>query len=410
VSQSERVIALDVLRGFALFGVLLSNLNDWYGTPAARTALERGLAFVQKYFVEGRFVTLLSFMFGLGFAIQLMRAEARGRAVRGMYYRRCAALLAIGVVHGTLVWSGDILTTYALLGCVLLLFRGMGRRGLLASAAACLVLGRYVMMLAFRAAHLRTVPRIPETTADWVYAHGSYALATRQHVIDYLDWHGRWPAVMYWYTLALFLFGLWLGRSGLLTALTTDRRLLRRVALAGVAAAVVGAAAGYLIDTRWAPLAAYPEGGIHDPHFWSPRTAASVLADSVETMGMSAAYAALIVLTLIRGRAGARLFGALVPVGRMALTTYLTQSVVCQLVFSGYGLGYYGRVGFGGMLVFSLVLFAVQVAVSRWWLARFEFGPAEWVWRTLTYGRRRFRRSTASSRGSGGRAAGMKRA
>src|SRR4029077_14915087 len=99
--------ALDLLRGWAMFGVLWSNLNDWYGTRDPITSVDRGLAFTQAWLIEGRFITLLCILFGIGFGIQLLRADERGVDVTGTYYRRSLALLAIGIVHGVLIWSGD---------------------------------------------------------------------------------------------------------------------------------------------------------------------------------------------------------------------------------------------------------------------------------------------------------------
>src|SRR4051812_41830601 len=123
VAPSERIHALDLLRGWAMFGVLLSNLNDWYGTADETTRLDRVLGFTQNWLVSSRFYTLLCFLFGIGFGIQLMRAAERGTSVQRTYLRRSAALLAIGLIHGLLIWHGDILTMYALVSFALVLFR-----------------------------------------------------------------------------------------------------------------------------------------------------------------------------------------------------------------------------------------------------------------------------------------------
>src|SRR5215471_4075679 len=130
VSSAERVLLLDVLRGLAMFGVLWSNLNDWYGTTDPVTGLQHALAWIQDGLIESRFYSLLAFLFGIGFAIQLTRAEERGLDVRAMFCRRMAALLGIGILHGMLIWRGDILTAYALVG-LLLVFSGGFHRALL---------------------------------------------------------------------------------------------------------------------------------------------------------------------------------------------------------------------------------------------------------------------------------------
>src|SRR5262249_33563507 len=125
VAPGERIAALDLLRGWAMFGVLWSNLNDWYSATAPATRFDKVLAWSQEWLLESRFYTLLCLLFGIGFGIQLARAAERGVDVRAAYYRRSAALLAIGIIHGTLIWFGDILTMYALVAFALVLFRGV---------------------------------------------------------------------------------------------------------------------------------------------------------------------------------------------------------------------------------------------------------------------------------------------
>src|SRR5215467_5934155 len=116
VAAQERILLIDLLRGLAMFGVLWSNLNDWYGVTDPSTTLASAFHWIQENVIESRFYSLLGFLFGYGFGIQLLRAEERGVDVRVMFYRRMGALLAIGVAHGLFVWRGDILTAYAITG------------------------------------------------------------------------------------------------------------------------------------------------------------------------------------------------------------------------------------------------------------------------------------------------------
>src|SRR5215475_9231565 len=134
VAPGERIQALDLLRGWAMFGVLWSNLDDWYGVADEKTWLDRTIGFVQENFVESRFFILLCVLFGIGFGIQLTRATQRGVSIQTTYMRRSAALLAIGLVHLTLIWHGDILTEYALVSFALLLFRDVAPKRQLAWA------------------------------------------------------------------------------------------------------------------------------------------------------------------------------------------------------------------------------------------------------------------------------------
>jgi len=188
VAPSERIHALDLLRGWAMFGVLLSNLNDWYGTADETTRLDRILSFSQQWFIEGRFYTLLCFLFGIAFGIQLLRAEERGTSVQLTYLRRSAALLAIGLIHGLLIWHGDILTMYALVAFALVLFRdATPRRQLVWAAGLFLFASEVLSRLRWLAGQRYMVPGSPPTTANWIYGHGTYAQIAHQRVADFSD-------------------------------------------------------------------------------------------------------------------------------------------------------------------------------------------------------------------------------
>jgi uncharacterized protein len=384
VAPSERIQALDLLRGWAMFGVLWSNLNDWYGTTEETTRFDRILSFSQEWLVESRFYTLLCFLFGIGFGIQLMRATERGTSLQRTYVRRSAALLAIGLIHGLLIWRGDILTLYALVSFSLLLFRDSTPRQQLAWAAGiALFSSEVITRVRWLAGQRYMVPREPATTANWIYGHGSYRQIAQQRVHDFADWWGRWGLVTYFAVLAMFLVGVWAIRSGFARRVFTEPRTTRRflagcvvVALVGYAAEIFGAkiliSARRVEPTTTSVMLSWRTFVVH------------ALDWSVEASGL--AYAAVLLL-VFQTKRGARLLAPLAATGRMALTTYLTQSVICTTLFYSYGFRLIGRVGYTGMFVITVVLFAVQMAVSVWWLKRYRFGPVEWLWRTLTYGR-----------------------
>jgi uncharacterized protein len=385
VAPAERIAALDLLRGWAMFGVLWSNLNDWYGTTDPATRLDRVLSFTQDWFVEGRFYTLLCFLFGIGFGIQLTRAAARGTDVRTAYMRRSAALLAIGLVHGLFIWSGDILTMYALASFALLLFRNVTPRRQLASGVVLWVLGVYlVRRLRFLAGMRVMVARIPSATGGWVYGHGTLAQIHAERVLRYADWFGRWGLTTYMSILAMFLVGVWAVRSGFLQRVVTDARLTRKVALVSAIVALIGYASEVFGPKILPSSATFPASAL-DWRLWFPSEPIySVIGLATEATAVL--YAALMLLAF-RTSLGKRVLAPLAAAGRMALTTYLTQSVVCTFLFYSYGLRWIGTRSFTNMFEITLTLFAVQMALSSWWLRRFRFGPVEWVWRTLTYGR-----------------------
>jgi len=386
IAPEERIHALDLLRGWALFGVLWSNLNDWYGTADPVTGLDRALSWTQNYLIESRFYSLLIILFGIGFGIQLMRADERGIDVRNTYYRRSAALLAIGIVHGSLIWGGDILTIYALVSFALVMFRTASNRQLVTAAILLHFLGSPVVWDAMYLAGLRFM--VQTAPLDFLFPHGSWMEVERARLAQYLGWLGRWGLRSYPTILASFIIGLWAVKSGYLRRIVENPASTRRLLFVAIFAAGVGYASWVYADVLW-PIAQPPSG--FQPRFPFPYFQLFVLRRAVltvfdwATVGSAIAYACVLLLLSQRPRA-ARFLRPLAAAGRMGLTTYLTQSVVCTLLFYSYGLGWFGNVGFTGMLVITLVIYACQMAASVWWLKRFRFGPAEWLWRTLTYG------------------------
>jgi len=386
VAPDERIQALDLLRGWALFGVLWSNLNDWYGTTDPVTNLDHALSWTQQYLIESRFVSLLVILFGIGFGIQLTRANDRGFDVRNTYYRRSAALLAVGVVHGSLVWSGDILTMYALVSFALVMFRTATNRQLVIAASLLYGLGSSVLWDVTYLAGLR----FPVQTAslDYLFPHGSWLDVERARLAGYLGWLGIYGLRSYPDLLASFVIGLWTVKSGYLRRVVENPASTRRLLLVAVVATAVGYATWAYSEVLW-PRAQAPSGveqRFPFPYFQLLvlRRVVLMLFDWVN-VGGSIVYACVLLLLSQRPRA-ARALRPLAAAGRMGLTTYLTQSVVCTVLFYSYGLRWYGTVGFTGMLVITLVIYACQMIVSTWWLKRFRFGPAEWLWRKLTYG------------------------
>lgn len=389
VAPEERIQALDVLRGWAMFGVLWSNLNDGYGTREPVTMADHALSLTQNWLVESRFYTLLILLFGIGFGIQLMRADRVSTDLRTNYYRRSAALLAIGIVHGTLVWRGDVLTIYASVAFALVMFRTAGTRRLVISAVVLWFVAPIVLREVFFFSGLKyMMPDLAgESTA--VYAHGSWLQIEHARAAGYLQWLGRWGLRSYFSILAAFLIGFWSVKTGYFRRVIEEPRTTRRLLAFAIVAAAVGYATWHWVPAIW-PAVQPPNNSV--PEFPYPYFQLSVLRQFVlkffswDTEGTAIAYACLLLLISQRPR-GKRLLRPLAATGRMALTTYLTQSVVCTLLFYSYGLGWYGSVGFTGMFVITLILFGSQMAASTWWLARFRYGPAEWFWRALTYGR-----------------------
>lgn len=401
IAASERIVAMDVLRGFALLGILLMNIEAFVGPPiASLSGLDPSLTGADRIvdaaiciLVQGKFYLLFSLLFGMGFGVMMQRAAARGHAFGVVYLRRTLALLAIGLIHLLLIWSGDILTVYALIALPLLLVFRQVPTGQLPYWALTLYVLTLLMVAGFSAlgalAQLdpaaaammqgelqQEAAKMARLIADEraAYGGGSYAQAVGQRMHD--------AAVMVPYILlmggqilAMFVLGAWFVRSGAIAQPQAWPRLyatLRYVALP--------LGLGLMSVSFWmVPTVAFDRLDL----ITGIATVLMLIASSLMSLGYLAWI--LRVLDTDTPHVGARWLRGLAPAGRMALTNYLAQSLVCTLIFYGYGLGFFEQLPRAWQVPFVLVLFALQVLFSRWWLARYRYGPAEWIWRAVTY-------------------------
>lgn len=413
VATAGRIDLLDGLRGAAIFGILIANMmvvSGYFFLSGAERALlptaaaDDVVAFLVRMLLEGKFYSIFSLLFGYGFAVQFASAAARGVEFAPLFRRRLRGLLLIGLAHAVFLWYGDILLLYALLGFLLLRFRQSTDRTLLRVTVACLVLPVvvYLLMLTVSLAMGSGAPPAadvgPDPTAEFVammttaWREGSWLESFRANLFGLA---GRWVdlflSVRFPKVFGMFLLGLYLGRRGFGMDLERDRPTLRRVLMAGLAIGLPASAA-----MSW----------LEGLEVYFPPSPLGLLQTVVAAIGVPAlalAYAAGIALAF--GSAwGRRLMGRMGAAGRMALTNYLMHSAIMIVLFYGWGLGWYGRMGPAITTPIALAICAAQVPLSRWWLARFQFGPVEWLWRQYTYGRRLPIRRAASR--PGGQAAG----
>jgi uncharacterized protein len=377
VDPSDRIDAIDVLRGLALFGVLAMNIVTVFRVsifaqflPDAEPAglLDRVVAAVLTVAVDFKALALFSLLFGVGLAIQFERLAGNARRMI-LLVRRLAVLLAIGLVHLYLIWNGDILVEYSLVGFVVLPFLG-GPRWLLAGAAL-LLLGLYVTMPL-----LPPIVALPDAAgmaalvadATRTYSTGGFldVLAFRIHEVPAI-----FPlhVMVFPRTVGLFLFGAFAWRSGVLRRASANRHLLYGIATFGI---LLGG--GLSLAAAGRELFDWPSLG--RGRFPAERLGAVVLA-----LGYAAAVIAAV--NLSNGR---RMLAWAAPLGRMAFTNYLAQSVICGWIFYGYGLGQFGRPGVAATLAIGVFVYVAQVVFSAWWLRRYRFGPVEWFWRSCMYG------------------------
>jgi uncharacterized protein len=363
--------------------IAISFSSGWFRPEPGTQPADVAVNWFIKLFLHGKAMTLLTFLFGLGFALQLSRAQERGQDIRGTYARRLLVLLFIGLCH-TVLWWGDVTSHYALLGFVLIAFRSCRPRTLLAWAAVLVIVPQLVMALPGVTPAVRLAlgqPASEDSLREVVVAavrgpdFGAATIAQLRHYASYLaqivGWYPAW-------ILGRFLIGYYAGVRGLLDGDgAAHLPLFRRLLLWGAAIGIVTSAIGFVLHSSF--MARYellPAGQL-----------ASLAVTEASVLAVTAAYVALAVL-LMQRPAWRRVLVIVAPIGRMPLTVYLSQTVIATSLFYGWGLGLSGKVGPAGSFGIAVTIYALQLVACRFWMRRFRFGPVEWVWRTLAYGRR----------------------
>jgi len=400
LSAAERLPVVDMLRGAALLGILVENILFFSGPrelwqllpPLWPGAVDRAYNFGVLWLEQGKVYSLFAGLFGFGIAMQMQRAGTGGFMV--LYLRRLVVLLGIGLVHGLFIWWGDILFQYAILGFCLLPFRRVKDRPLLIAAG---VLWLTPVLCAAGLAALSEVARrlgVDARTAGGqavllqaaqeslrVYGHGTWLEIQGLRMREFLAAQGE-VVMLLPGMLMMFLLGLYAGRRGLLHAPVEHAALWRRLL-------VWGLPSGLVVHLAYAVVATSID--VTQPGLLAGST---FILYALGLPPLALGYIAGLIVLLQRAT-WQRVLRPLAALGEMSLTNYLLQSVVCTLLFYSYGLGWFGRMGPALSLVPTLALFALQVVLSNWWLKRFRFGPLEWAWRAVTYGKAPPMRRTA---------------
>lgn len=369
----ERIELLDALRGVALLGIFVVNVGDYARTSG--TAIDALMARAVRVLAEGSFYPLFSFLFGVGFALFLERARTRGAPELRLFLRRALGLAIFGVLQYVLLEPRSILLRYAVLSVPLLALRGSAQRMLLAFAAALLLATAMqgIALARLDAAGPRQPtparPAVDDPSADPGAArpHERFAPVVAERARALVSY--RPTALRRNTTLgpifACFLLGVWAWRRGVLRG-APRRTWLERGALLGGVVGLLGNVVAFELDRE------------HE----ATRRALLALCDPALALAYACAIALL--YDTARGRALLAPFG---PLGRLGLTNYLMQSVAMSLLFLDYGLGLQHRLGEATCVGIACGVTGVQIVASGRWLRSFRYGPAEWTWRRLTYGR-----------------------
>lgn len=382
--RGARLVQVDALRSFALLGILVVNItvfaSPYYGyglvDPNFHSAGDILVRLTVRFLFETKFYLLFSFLFGYSFSLSMGSAEQAGEAFKPKMIRRLATLWIIGATHAVLLFHGDILTTYAVLGLFLLALRHRSDRRL-ARLAARLVIATTLIWAALGLLLMMT-DTATDPAVDMAGARetlDAYRSSPSRVILQNLE-----ELKITWIVLglsqaptalAMFLIGLVAGRRQLLAKTDDHRQLLRRLVLLGLAIGLPGAA-----------IYASSEIYTDDPGLVILGLSASFLTAPF----LSGAYAAGLILWF-QTPGGARMARMLAPAGRMALSNYLLQSLICAFIFYAYGLRLMGTIGPPAAFALALAIFAVQLALSHWWMRRFAFGPIEYPLRAVTHWR-----------------------
>ncbi|MFN0133074.1 MAG: DUF418 domain-containing protein [Phycisphaerales bacterium] len=425
VAPHERLGAVDALRGVAVLGILAMNIGAFalpmaaYMDPMSASEYGGSLTgwnyawwLITHQFFDLKMMTIFSMLFGAGLVLIGRRASdpASGRldGFAGLYYRRLLVLFVIGMLHAYLLWYGDILVAYSLCGLVLYPLRNVRPSRLIVLGVVLMGVtmvfsitsGAFFGYAREQARQAQEIiaaggtpsdlqssmretwtgieagikPSSEEISREVAAISGSALSALRENAMhSFFMQTFIFLTMMCWRITGCMLLGMALMKSRVFSAERTDRFYVR-MALAGlgIGMPLVAVGAYDLLRTRFDIPHAYLVG----MHF-----------NYVGSVLVSLGYISLIMLAWRRGWLRSVL-ARLAAVGRIPLTNYLAQSLICTFIFYGWGLGMFGEFERGTLALFVFGVWALQLAWSPWWTARFRFGPAEWLWRTISYGRR----------------------
>jgi uncharacterized protein len=400
IQHTERAQILDVLRGIAILGIFINNIYGFSGYGSfteefkeqlSTYPIDKVISFLQTMLVEGKFYSLFSLLFGIGFSIIIIRNEQKGMNAFKVFYRRIAILFLIGAAHIYFLWDGDILLLYAMLGFILPLFKKCSDKGLLIWAALLILSplvidvikillqvnpGDFLQPIAEGIDKKTGVPT-DDGWRTYLFKDGSgwqewrnYQSSSFIYRYQYLLNSNRIPKV-----LGMFLIGFYVGRKMMYANLSNYATLLKKLMLWGF---IIGLPASFAMawfagDGKNVYQSVW---GLLDTFFYA-----------IGVVPLSLAYVSAICLYWVKTK-GINKLSVFAPVGRMALTNYLLQTIFGVLIFYGVGLGVGQKIGPVYFIPIAIGFYLLQVIFSNIWLKYFQFGPFEWAWRSLTYGKK----------------------
>jgi uncharacterized protein len=393
VAPSERISQIDTLRGFALLGILIMNIQNFsmigaaYLNPTAYgdlNGLNRLVWMFSHIFANLKFVTIFSMLFGAGIVLMTSKIEAKGRGSAGIHYRRIFWLLIIGLIHAHLFWSGDILVPYALCALLGWFFRKVSPGKLLATGIALYAIASAIYIFFGSTMQYWPEASVQQTLTSWMPNAEQVAETLAHYRASFFEQIGHRVEDSIFFETAYFMFhtgwrigGMMLiGMAFFKWGIVTGRRSAKfytwmTVMGFGIGLPIVIFGMYRNFAAGWAMEYSFFLGSQFN--YWA-------------AFFVSCGYIGVIML-ICRSGAMKGVTSRLAAVGRMALTNYLSQTLICTTIFYGHGFGLYGSVERKYQILIVFAVWTLQLIVSPVWLKYFRFGPAEWVWRSLTYGK-----------------------
>ena len=398
VQAAEREHFMDVLRGFAILGIFIANLASfsWYNESAHATGpyllegLDHKMEFLHHMFIEGKFYSIFSLLFGWGIALQIKRGEAKGMNAAPTILRRLAFMLLLGAFH-LMIWSGDIVFFYALLGFILLPLRKFSNKILL-------VTGVILILSPILLYWLKMLYPILHRPSDHLQELGIRATTNLMHIKNEEEFiglmqHGNWwdqfkanlGGVFFRYSyllfvsripkvLGMFLIGYVIGRTDFYKNLLRYKKQVIYSLLIGL---LISLPANFYL----ARYMSYFNGDYYD---LKTKGLYQTIFYAIGVAPLGLCYVAIFMLSF-QTTIGKKFLSLLAPAGKMAFSNYIAQSLIGNFIFMGAGLGYMGKIGPVYFTLLGLMVFIVQVICSTIWLKYFNYGPLEWLWRSATY-------------------------
>jgi uncharacterized protein len=388
VQPAERISEIDIVRGIALFGILMVNMS-FFKAPVMmdrlpsyyNPGLEQFCAWFIQLFFTGKFYAIFSFLFGLGFYLFMERTLAKGLTLMPLYRRRLLILLAFGAVHLFLLWSGDILFTYALVGFILLGFRQKTLQSLKRWIIGLFITTLFLQGIFGLVQGLGKVfsgdqysRMMAEIIGDSivVYTGGSFSELVAYRLVNEIPYILISLIVWIPAVLAFFLCGFYAGKLGVFKDLVGNAPLFRKICLIGFPLGALGLILYVLVETGLWPV------GL------AAKQALLSMSNYFASLFIFPAYVSMILLAL-QTQTCKKLLVPVAAAGRMALTNYLSQTLILITLFYGFGFGYFNQVSLAQGILITFVLYLIQVVWSNLWFKKFKYGPLEWFWRGLTY-------------------------